>query len=163
MKEILQQYAAYNLWANQTLLEQILRLPQEQQTAAVPSSFNSLQKTIVHVWNAEAVWWQRIKLVEKVIAPQEAFTGDCKTAASALFEQDRKWLEWVQANQERMFQHEFIYQNSKRETFKQPVFQVLMHVFNHSTYHRGQLVNMLRQLGIKNIPTTDFSAWSRRK
>jgi uncharacterized damage-inducible protein DinB len=162
MKELLQQYAAYNLWANQTLLELILRLPQQQQIAEVPSSFNSLQKTIVHLWNAEAVWWQRVKLVEKVIAPQEAFTGDLKTAASAVFEQDRKWLEWVQTSPERMFQHEFIYQNSKRETFKQPVFQVLLHVFNHSTYHRGQLVNILRQLGVQNLPATDFSAWGRK-
>ncbi|MGZ3851281.1 MAG: DinB family protein [Flavisolibacter sp.] len=40
---------------------------------------------------------------------------------------------------------------------------MLLHAFNHGTYHRGQLVNMLRQLGVDKIPGTDFIAWSRRK
>ena len=30
-------------------------------------------------------------------------------------------------------------------------------VFNHVAYHRGQLVNMLRQLGLEKIPPTDFN------
>jgi uncharacterized damage-inducible protein DinB len=40
---------------------------------------------------------------------------------------------------------------------------MMLHVFNHGTYHRGQLVNMLRQLGIEKIPPTDFSVWSKKK
>ncbi|MGB3005447.1 MAG: DinB family protein [Chitinophagaceae bacterium] len=38
-----------------------------------------------------------------------------------------------------------------------------MHVFNHAAYHRGQLINMLRQLGVKKLPATDFIIWSRNK
>ncbi|MGZ3844574.1 MAG: DinB family protein, partial [Flavisolibacter sp.] len=60
-------------------------------------------------------------------------------------------------------QHVFQYQNTKKEQFKQPIYQMLLHAFNHGTYHRGQLVNMLRQLGVDKIPGTDFIAWSRRK
>ena len=44
------------------------------------------------------------------------------------------------------------YTGTKKEQFKQPVCDVLLHVFNHGTYHRGQLVTMLRQLGASNIP-----------
>jgi uncharacterized damage-inducible protein DinB len=33
-------------------------------------------------------------------------------------------------------------------SFQQPIYQMLLHVFNHGTYHRGQLINMLRQLGV---------------
>jgi uncharacterized damage-inducible protein DinB len=40
---------------------------------------------------------------------------------------------------------------------------MLLHLFNHGTYHRGQLVTMLRELGIEKIPPTDFIVWSRRK
>ncbi|MBD0288544.1 MAG: DNA polymerase, partial [Flavisolibacter sp.] len=42
-------------------------------------------------------------------------------------------------------------------------YQMLLHLFNHGTYHRGQLVNMLRQLEVSPIPQTDFIVWSRRK
>jgi uncharacterized damage-inducible protein DinB len=44
--------------------------------------------------------------------------------------------------------------------YKQPIWQMLLHVFNHATYHRGQVVNMLRQLGVDKIPSTDFSTWA---
>jgi uncharacterized damage-inducible protein DinB len=43
------------------------------------------------------------------------------------------------------------------------VYQILLHLANHNTYHRGQLVNMLRQLGVEKIPQTDFVVWSRKK
>jgi len=44
-----------------------------------------------------------------------------------------------------------------------PVYQMLQHVFNHATYHRGQLVTMLRQLGQDKIPDTDFYTYCRLK
>jgi uncharacterized damage-inducible protein DinB len=59
--------------------------------------------------------------------------------------------------------HVFAYRNSKKEQFKEPVYQVLMHVFNHATYHRGQMVTMMRQLDVKTIPATDFIVFSRNK
>ena len=39
----------------------------------------------------------------------------------------------------------------------------ILHAINHNTYHRGQIVTMLRQLGVEKIPATDFIVWSRRK
>jgi uncharacterized damage-inducible protein DinB len=76
--------------------------------------------------------------------------------------QNKQWIEWISNAQEHMFQHEFIYLNSKKEQFKQPVYQVLVHIFNHGTYHRGQLVTMLRQLGVEKIPQTDYIVWTRK-
>jgi uncharacterized damage-inducible protein DinB len=163
MKELLFQYSAYNIWANQLLLDVINQLPEEKQTQEVPSSFNSLLKTILHMWDAESIWWQRMKLSERVERPSESFTGGMKEATASMLQQNRQWHEWVAAAQEHMLQHTFQYQTTKRELFKQPVFQMLLHVFNHGTYHRGQLVNMLRQLGVEKIPSTDFIAWARKK
>jgi uncharacterized damage-inducible protein DinB len=77
--------------------------------------------------------------------------------------QDKLWQEWISNINEHGLQHEFIYMNSKKERFKQPVFQMLLHLFNHSTCHRGQIVTMLRQLGVEKIPSTDFIEWSRKK
>lgn len=163
MKELLQQLATYNAWANGQLVDLIQQLPEEQLTAEVPSSFNTLQGTLLHMWNAESVWWQRLKLQERITEPADGFRGGLKEVVTGLQGLDRQWVEWVSGAQERMFQHEFFYVNFRKERFKQPVFQVLLHVFNHNTYHRGQLVNMLRQLGIEKIPQTDFIVWSRKK
>ena len=113
--------------------------------------------------DAESMWWQRIKLQEAVMRPSDSFGGNFETVSKAVRLQDRQWLDWITACNEHGFQHEFIYFDSKRNRYKQPVHQVLMQVFNHSAYHRGQLVTMLRQSGIEKVPATDFIAWSRRK
>jgi uncharacterized damage-inducible protein DinB len=163
MKEILQQFAAYNIWANQKIMEVILALPEEKQLAEVPSSFNSLFKTILHMWDAESAWWQRMKLQERIIIPSENFNGNMKDLVNGLMQQSNQWLGWISSASDIALDHVFQYQNSKKEQFKQPIYQMALHLFNHGTYHRGQLVNMLRQSGIGKLPQTDFIVWSRKK
>lgn len=45
------------------------------------------------------------------------------------------------------------YTNRRGETWRYPLWQQLYHVINHSTYHRGQVATMLRQLGAEPAPT----------
>jgi uncharacterized damage-inducible protein DinB len=163
MKELLKQLAAYNVWANQKLFEVILALPEEKQKQEVPSSFKSLYDTTLHMWNAESVWWQRMKLQERIVVPMENFKGTMQELTVELLQQNRQWQEWVSNATEAALDHVFQYQNARKEQFKQPIYQMILHVFNHGTYHRGQLVNMLRQLGVEKIPQTDFIVWSRMK
>lgn len=161
MKELLKQMSAYNIWANQKIMDAILALPPEKHTAHVPSSFNSLQATILHMWDAESIWWQRMKLHERFVRPSENFKGNCQDAVNGLMSQARLWEGWVSNTSALALEHVFQYRNNKKELMKIPVFQMLMHVFNHDTYHRGQLINMLRQLGEDKLPGTDFAAWIR--
>ena len=163
MKDLLTQFAAYNIWANQKLMDIILALPEEKQKQELPSSFKSLYATVLHMWDAESIWWQRLKLQERTIAPSENFNGSMRDVVSCLKQQSQQWLEWVSNANEPAIHHVFQYYNSKKEHFKSPVNQMLLHVFNHGTYHRGQLVNMLRQLGVEKIPPTDFIVWGRKK
>jgi uncharacterized damage-inducible protein DinB len=163
MKDLLVQLAAYNIWASQKLIDCILTLPEEKQMAELPSSFSSLYKTVLHMWDAETAWWQRMKLHEKIIVPSENFNGTMKDVTNGLTQQSSQWHEWINNATENALDHVFQYQNSKKEQFKQPIYQMLLHVFNHGSYHRGQLVNMFRQLGVEKIPQTDFIVWSRGK
>lgn len=163
MKILLSQFAAYNLWANELLVGCIKKLPDALQKQTVNSSFPSLCATLQHMLVAESVWFQRIKLLEPVVPPQIDINNDCHEVAAALLQQSKQWHAWIEQAPLHMFDHEFIYHNTKNEKFKQPVFQVLLHVFNHNTFHRGQLVTMLRQLGVQPIPATDFIEWSRKK
>lgn len=163
MKEILVQLSDYHIWANQLLLSVIEELPEEKQKLEMPSSFSSLFKTVIHMWDAESIWWQRLKLQERIVIPSQDFSGDMKDAAAGLMHQNRQWQQWISSAQEHVLQHVFHYQNSKKEQFKQPVYQMLLHLYNHGTYHRGQLVNLLRQAGVTKIPATDFIVWSRKK
>ena len=163
MKELLGQLAAYNSWANQKLIDCIQALPEEVALKVVPSSFSSLQATLLHMWDAESIWWQRMKLQEGVMAPSVNFKGTTRDVSAALLHQNRLWQTWIGNATPAAIDHVFMYYNSKREPFKISINQMLVHVFNHGTYHRGQMVNMLRQSGVQKIPPTDFVLWTRTK
>ena len=164
MKELLKQLAAYNVWAHQKIMETVLSLPEEKQLTEILSSFTSIQKTILHMWDAESIWWQRMKLHERFVRPSDNFKGTTRDVVNGLMSQSKLWEGWVDNVSEAMLEHVFEFRNQKKEQIKMPIWQMLTHVFNHGTYHRGQLVNMLRQVGVeKIIPQTDFSAWVRKK
>jgi uncharacterized damage-inducible protein DinB len=133
------------------------------QMAEVPSSYPSLYKTVLHIWDAESGWWQRLKLQERVIFPSENENGSFKDIAGSLLQQSRQWEEWVNSTSDLMLEHVFQYTDRKGTQYKMPVYQMVHHVFNHGTYHRGQLINMLRQLGVNKLPSTDFSLWVRSR
>ena len=162
MKQIFEQYAAYNYWANQKMIDSILPLPAEIVTRNVQSSFSSLQLTLLHMWNTESVWYQRIKLVENAQMPGNA-DNSITQITKGLMQQSLQWQTWVEKSSQAALKHEFIYRNFKNQQFKELVYQVLLHLFNHGTYHRGQLVTMLRQLGVTTLPATDFIIFTRGK
>lgn len=163
MKELLVSYASYNYWANQEITKKILSLSPEQQQFEVKSSFSSLQATIIHLWDAESIWWQRMKLHENIIVPSLTFHPSMQEAVNGLMQQSKDWMEWLQQASQLQLEHVFAYQNSKKEQFKQPMWQMLMHMFNHGTYHRGQMVTIMRQLGEEKLPPTDYIHYTRTR
>ena len=163
MKELLCQYAAYNVWANHKLLFHIQQMEEAKWYQQVPSSFDSLYKTILHMWDAESGWWQRMRLHEHLVIPSANFDPSLKDACNGLMQQSLQWEPFIQQSlNEDAINSLLMYKNSRGEHFAQPVREVLLHVFNHSTFHRGQLVTMMRQLGETNIPATDFIAFARK-
>jgi uncharacterized damage-inducible protein DinB len=162
MKELLQQTAGYNIWATKLLTERIGKLSDEEINREIVSSFPSLYKTLQHMWLAEEVWWKRLKLTENIILESSAFEGSFNEMAGILARQSQQFKDWVDNATESQLTHVFAYIRNK-EQIKMPVYQMLHHVFNHASYHRGQLVTMLNQLGADKIPATDFSAYCRGK
>jgi len=163
VKALLEQFPSYTIWANQRIIDPMLVLPEDVHFKESPGSFPGLYNTLMHMWDAESMWWQRMKLQEQIVRPSDGFAGEIQDIIKALTTQSRQWQEWIMHAQEHMLDHEFFYSNTKKERFKQPIYQMLLHLFNHGTYHRGQLVTILRQLGVTDIPQTDFIVWSRKK
>jgi len=163
MKELMVSFASYNYWANQELTKTWLSLSAEQQEAEVKSSFSSLKATVIHMWDAESIWWQRMKLQENIMVPSLTFHPTTQEGVNGLLLQSKDWSDWVVQASAPQLEHVFSYQNTKKELFKQPIWQMLLHLFNHGTYHRGQLVTILRQLGQEKLPQTDFIYYTRSR
>ena len=163
MKQLLQQYAAYNLWANKIITDKLSQISTEILYKEMNDSFGGIYKTVIHLLDVESIWWQRLKLLEHVEWPGKNFKGNFEELSQQLLLLSKQWSDWVHTANDINLTHVFGYQNSKKEFFKQPVYEMLMHVFNHQSFHRGQIITMLRQNGIEKIPRTDFIVFSRKR
>lgn len=158
--ELLFKYSRYNQWAHKRLLELINTLSEEQQHATILSSFDSLYKTVFHIWSAESLWLGRLDLSPiKII--DDPFNESMKKLSEALEAVDQLWVDWFAVKEDFQLTKEIQYTNLAGQSFHQPYDLLLAHIFNHNTYHNGQLVTMLRALGLDKIPSTDFIAWVR--
>jgi len=163
MKETLLQLAHYNIWANKRITDVLLQLDDATLDLALPSSFPSLRRTAYHMWSAEFIWLQRLQLAENPVWIEAVFTGTAAEAFAEWQKTSQQLAAFVERQQDdRAFAHVLQYYNSKKQPFKNPVYGILQHAFNHATYHRGQLVTLLRQAGITKIPATDLIVFIRK-
>lgn len=163
MKELLLRYAAYNIWANQRLIAVLNGLSEEQRNKDHGSSFSSLRNTVLHMWDGEAIWYQRLNLTTPVVKPSLAFEGSWEELVKGFQRQNQLLHDFVAAASEAKLAHTIEYNLPEKRTGKSAVDNSILTVFNHSTFHRGQLVTMLRQSGIAKIPPTDFIVYTRIK
>jgi uncharacterized damage-inducible protein DinB len=159
VRDLLANYARYNQWAHKKLLDLIIGLSEEQQQVIVPSSFDSLYKTVFHVWGSESLWLGRLNLAPITIIG-DPFNESMEELAKALEAVDQLWVQWVESRDDNQLCQKLNYHNTAGLPFTQSYDLLLQHIFNHSTYHNGQIVTILRAIGITKIPATDFAAWT---
>ena len=152
----------YDRWANHRALQAASALTAEQFTRDLGGSFPSVRETLLHVIRGEWMWMQYWKATSR--GPE--FLADLKKRAEALFDPSgysdvltvrSKWAE-IEAEQiafvdgltDATLQQEVPFRNTQAR-----LAHLMQHLANHSTYHRGQVATMLRQMGAVPAPT-DF-------
>ncbi|OGC74896.1 MAG: hypothetical protein A2145_06030 [candidate division Zixibacteria bacterium RBG_16_40_9] len=145
----------YNSWANTKVFETVSKLTPEQFNKDLGSSYRSVKDTLVHIVGAEWIWLRRWKGTspKALLDPNEFSSVEQIKNRWQEVEQERK--EFVANLSEEMLNQIISYLNIKGEPFSYPLWQCMQHLVNHSTYHRGQVATMLRQLGAKPV-ATDF-------
>ncbi len=146
---------AYDEWANALFLAAAGALTDERFSAPVVSSFPSFRDTLAHIVGAEWIWLRRW-LGESPTAPPGG--SDPPTLAAVrerLGEVERERRLYLAGLSAADLDRTIAYRRLNGEAFSSRLSDLFVHVVNHSTYHRGQLTTILRQLGEKP-PTTDF-------
>jgi len=152
---------AYGGWANALVFEAASALSEDQLHQSVASSFPSVGGTLAHIVGAEWVWLRRwlgespSNFPDWVTKPVYA---DLRARLSAV-EQERE--AFLGGLSDADLSRTVSYRTLGGQTFSDPLGNLMKHVVNHSTYHRGQVVTQLRQLGQKP-PSTDLVLYLRR-
>ena len=151
----IQEMVRHNNWANSRILDIAGELTSEQYRRPVGGSFPSVQSTLTHIMWAEGMWLERWTGG----APRRMPTpGDFPSVPDLRF----RWSEiardlenFTSCLTADRLQRVVRYVNFKGEVWEYSLWRQMYHVLSHSSYHRGQVTNQLRQIGSQSC-TTDF-------
>ena len=160
--ELLRVLFQYNQWADRRLVDACSALTNEQLTRDLGSSFRSVRDTLVHLYGAEWVWNERIEGRSPTSLVAGAGFPDLASVRVKLEEMDSYFLDYVTRLTPQDLERVIHYKSFAGEEFSNPIWQTLHQLSNHATYHRGQVVTLLRQLGAKPV-TTDLIAFYRER
>ncbi len=151
--ELLRFLYQYNAWADRRLLDACTALSNEQFTRNLGSSFSSVRDTVVHLYGAEWVWNERFQGRSPTSLLGGGGFPDLASIRSKLEEMDQYYVDMVSKLTQQDLDRVIRYKSFAGDEFSNPLWQSLHQVSNHASYHRGQIVTMLRQLGVKPVST----------
>ncbi len=153
----------YNYWANHRILGVAETLTPEQFAKNLGSSHGGIQGTLVHIMGAEEIWLRRWKglSLSGFAKPDDYPTFHILTKHWDEVERDMMDFVHSLASDEDI-RKVIAYKDLKGNSYSQPLYHLMQHLVNHSTLHRGQVVAMLRQSGVKPVGT-DLVIFYREK
>ncbi|MGH8064770.1 MAG: DinB family protein [Candidatus Entotheonellia bacterium] len=138
---------AFNRWANERFFEALGQLPAEQYGRDLHSSHGGIHGTFVHIVAAEKGWlcrWLRQPETTTVAVGQIHSLDELHAYWEGVCAEMSQFMAMLD---ERKLQ-ETLTTSTRTGTYTSPYWQMVQHVVDHSSYHRGQIVTMLRQLGV---------------
>ena len=137
----------YDRWANGLVFGCASKLSAEQFTQDLQSSHRSVRDTLAHILAAEWIWLRRWlgTSPKSLFDPQEF--GDVVSLTAKLKEVEQEQIAFIDTLTDESLAAVIAYTNTKGERWQYPLGHLCQHVVNHSSYHRGQVTTMLRQLG----------------
>jgi uncharacterized damage-inducible protein DinB len=148
MKEFFLKWYSYNAWANRRIISCLQR--QEVTDEKVLSIMG-------HLVSANFIWLNRIKDLPK--SNYELWGNyDVALLKRMVDEADEQWMNFIRDNEN--FDRVLKYRNYVGDYFENNVQQIMIHLVNHGSYHRGQVAMLLRQKGFEPI-NTDYITYDR--
>ncbi|MBN8684173.1 MAG: DinB family protein [Chitinophagales bacterium] len=160
---LLKEYTRYNLWANTRLVNWLAQATEAQLEQPLESSFPSIRATVQHLWGAEAIWLERLRGNSPTTFVSLQFQGSSQEVLQHWIKASADFTSFVVVQEDAFFQQTFEYKNLAGEAFRSAAQEMIQHCMNHSTYHRGQLITLGRQVGLGKAPQSDYIAYVRER
>jgi uncharacterized damage-inducible protein DinB len=158
--DTIRQYVAYNRWANTKIIGFLKGINEDDFNKNMGNSFPSIRDTILHIYGAEKIWLGRLEGKPQTPFPHFdplPYKEDCLS-----FWQDssKAFEDFIASRDDAFFLKGIRYGRQEKEE-ETVAWWITQHCINHSSFHRGQIITMLRQLGYDTIPMTDFIKYQR--
>ena len=152
----------YHYWARDRMLAALEPLTAEQYTRDLGNSFRSIRDTVVHIYAAEWAWYSRWRGQSPTALLNADLLPDLGTLRQAWLDHEVKLRAIVEEfgdGVDRVIEYKLL----SGDPGASPFWQMVQHVVNHASYHRGQVTTMLRQIGAAPPKSMDLIAFYRTR
>ncbi len=155
LKKVVTRLLDFNLWANERLTTWLLTLDHTLLYRPTKSSFGTIDRTLQHIVSGQVFW-------NLILAGQQVGEFNLPERANAIEEvaadvskSSRQLISTCSQFNEQQLTGPIHAPDSKQSRY-----EYILHVVNHGTYHRGQIVTLCRALEINGeIPVTDYDGF----
>jgi uncharacterized damage-inducible protein DinB len=146
----------YINWADSVTISWLTQLTDEQWNQTAVSSFGSIKETAIHIVSAKKIWVDIWKNVPEKVYLSQVFNGT-KSELIAIWKETSVELQhFIESFPYERYSQEITVIKPNAEVSIMEFRKTFPHMVNHSTYHRGQLVTLLRQAGFSAFINTDL-------
>lgn len=155
MTNVSMEMLSYHTWANQTILGRIKELPSSVLSQELNSSFPTIAHALSHIYAVDQMWYLVLSGMVMGEALQECMPLNGKTFLTVEEYMDTyaaladRYQQWIQSQTD--LEQTIILDNPYAGICETTLSNMLLHVVNHGTYHRGNVSTMLRQLGHASV------------
>lgn len=157
--DILRLQLDYSAWASQRLLDAAAKLSQDELTRDFRTADKTVLDTLVHIYAADRIWLGRV-----LGEPRATFVDPADRDLTLLQNEwpalQERWKLWLRDFTDDDVLRTISYNDLKGRPYSQPVWQILLHLVNHGTHHRGQVSGFLRAMDL-TPPPLDLIAYYR--
>ncbi len=157
--ETLRLHLDYSAWASLRLVDAAAKLNREELARDFQTSDKNVLDTLVHVFAADRIWLGRVQgnPPDKFITDEDRDLQRLQQEWPALMQ---RWKMWAGPLTDEDVSRNIAYRTLDGKPFEQPIWQILLHVVNHGSHHRGQVSGFLRAMGYPP-PPLDLIAFYR--
>lgn len=155
MSDILKLYH-YHRWANEQVIQHLKTLPAASLQQKLDSVFPTVNAVLVHIYRADYIWLHVLygETFEQIVSQFDQFEkldGDFEAIEHRMTELDKEYSEFLKEMENP--EGPISISHPRMGTLQTTYADVIRHVVNHGTYHRGNITAMLHQMGYKGVPT----------
>ena len=161
LKKLVSDIVLYNHWANEEMTRWLKTLDIKFLYTETASSFKSIDLTIQHMNHAQNFWHAVITQADLSKLDETIRLNAAESNMNELLEMSQRMFSVFAA-----YTEEALYKQVSTGEMFQSKYDYILHMVNHNSYHRGQIITMSRELGVvENLPTTDYDIflWTQLK
>jgi uncharacterized damage-inducible protein DinB len=141
---VLRDHLDYASWATDRMLDAASKLNEEELNRDFGTADRSVLGTLLHVYSGDRIWLARMESAPVPPFPAKLSWTELQTEWPLLHQ---GWKAWGAALSDAIIAADLEYADLKGRRWKQPTWQIVLHVVNHGTHHRGQALGFVRAMG----------------